>query len=135
MNPAPITLVCPFNLAIPPRSSANNLITFATPFIRRPNVISRIGPSPATAATIIAITFFVLSPRPLNFSSSPEKNLTTGVKASRNAFPNGIISFLMFSNAAWNLTPVESSIFFISLSDRIANSSTDAPANLNALDA
>ena len=77
----------------------------------------------------------MLSLSPLNFSNSDPKNLTTGVKASRNIFPNGIMSCLNCSTAAWNFTPTESSIFFISRSDSTANSSIDAPAKSNAREA
>ena len=126
-------MFCPLSFAIPPRSSANSFITFAAPFIRIPNVISATGAMAPRTAVIIVTTFLVPSLKPLNFVNSFPTNSTIGVTACKNAFPTGTNSFFRFSMAFLNLAPVESSTFFNSRSDKIASSSTDAPASPSAL--
>ena len=90
--------------------------------------------APSTPIMIV-ITFLVPSLRPLNFARIFPTNSTMGVTACKNALPTGTNSFFKFSMAFLNLAPVESSTLFNSRSDRIANSSIDAPARSNALDA
>ena len=82
---------------------------------------------------IVVIIFFVPSLKLLNLSRIPPANLTIGVRASRNALPIGISCNLRSSKVFWNLTPTASSTLPSSRSDKIASSSTDAPAKPSAL--
>lgn len=106
---------------------------FASPLARIPNVIRATGAIAPSTPIIIVTAFLVPSLKPLNFSNSFPTNPTIGVIACKNAFPTGTNSFFKFSMAFLNLAPVESSTLFNSRSDKIASSSTDAPASPNAL--
>ena len=79
------------------------------------------------------INFLVPSLSPLNLSSKSPITLTIGVTASKNVFPIGAIASLSSSTADLNCVPTASSTVFNSRSDKIASSSTDAPASCKTL--
>ena len=101
----------------------NSFIMFAAPLAIRPNVISNIGPIPATARVAMLANCFAPSLRPLNPSRIFPTNSIIGVTAFRNASPTGASFAFTSSIDFWNLYIGESETFFISRSDRIASSS------------
>ena len=84
-------------------SPANILIILATALAIKPNDISNIGPTPATATVSIVKNFLLPSPRLLNLSRIFPTNSTIGVNALRNCSPTGAIATLRSSIDFLNL--------------------------------
>ena len=87
------------------------------------------GAIPPRRPTAFIIKFLTPESSLLNCSSALVPNSIIGVTSFRNCSPSGIRDVLISSIAFWNLNIGESSTFFNSRSDRIANSSEVAFAS------